>query len=116
MNPNPNAPANEPVVNHPLMEYNNARLEMLALAMKLRVFLLHMSQAQQNDFRNEICSLFREFNRAFPTANLPEYEGMRLVMALGEANERAGSYAEFAGRIAPHTPLVQAFRKLTQFI
>ena len=104
-----NPPANI-AANQPLMEYNTTRLEMLGLATRLRTFLLGMSNTQQNDFRNEICTLFREFNRAYPTAGLPEFEGMRLVMELGTNGERAGSYTEFASRIATHQILVQACR------
>jgi hypothetical protein len=112
----PGVPPCNPPVNQPLMEYNTSRLEMLGLATRLRTFLLGMSNAQQNDFRNEICTLFREFNRAYPAAGISEFEGLRLVMELGTNGERAGSYAEFASRISPHQVLVQAFRRLVNVL
>ncbi len=105
-----------PAPNCGLMEYNTSRLEMMGLSVKLRAFLLGMSDTQRNDFRNEMCTLFREFHRAYPAAGLPEFEGLRLVMELGTQPERAGSYAEFASRVAPHQPLVQAFRRLVHFL
>jgi hypothetical protein len=114
---NANAPVNCNVnVNAPLMEYNTSRLEMIGLATRLRTFLLNMTPIQQNDFRNEMCTLFREFNRAYPAAGLSEFDGLRLVMELGQNAERAGSYAEFATRIAPHQILVQAFRRLVNIL
>lgn len=115
-NNDPGVPPCNPPLNQPLMEYNTARLEMLGLATRLRTFLLGMSITQQNDFRNEICTLFREFNRAYPNAGISEFEGLRLVMELGTNGERAGSYAEFASRIAPHQILVQAFRRLVNVL
>ena len=115
---NPNQPAGVPNcnVNNPLMEYNTARLEMIGLATRLRTLLLGMTPTQQNDFRNEMCTLFREFHRAYPNAGLTEFEGLRLVMELGLTPERAGSYTEFAARVAPHQILVQAFRRLANIL
>ena len=113
---NNNPAAGAPNCNAPLMEYNTARLELIGIATRLRTFVMNMTHIQQNDFRNELCAMFREFHRAYPNAGLTEFEGLRLVMELGLNGERAGSYAEFAMRIAPHQTLVQAFRRLVNIL
>ena len=108
--PPPNAVCNNQIV----MEYNANRLEMLGCAMKLRRFLV-MPSEQTNELRNEILTIFREFARAFPNAGLGEMEGLQMFLRLGQAAVPQ-STTEFALAIAPHQPLVNAFRRLREYI
>lgn len=97
-----------------IMEYNTARLELVVLAAKLRTLLNGFNDQQRNAFRNEIGTMFREFARAFPAANLSEFDGMRLIQDILEG--RAGAETEFALRVSPHQALVAAFRRLKDML
>lgn len=116
-----NPPAGAPVPNcvldnnnNHIMEYNTSRLELLVLGAKLRNLLLQWNDQQKIAFRNEVGTMFREFSRAFPNANLSEFDGMRLIQDLCDG--RAGAESEFALRVSPHQPLVAAFRRLKDML
>ena len=97
-----------------IMEYNTNRLEMLGFAMKLRRWLA-MPNEQQQEVRNEILLMFREFGRANPNAGLGEMEGLQLLLRLGQPNAVA-STTEFAHAVSRHQVLVNAFRKIRDYI
>ena len=115
-NQNPNPPAVPCQDNNGnfIMEYNTNRLEMLGFAMKLRRYLA-MPNEQQQEVRNEILMMFREFGRANPNAGLGEMEGLQLLLRLGQPNAIA-STTEFAHAVSRHQVLVNAFRKLREYI
>ncbi len=117
--PNPNPPAGPAVAcnnenGNFIMEYNTNRLEMLGFAMKLRRWLA-MPHEQQNEVRNEILLMFREFGRANPNAGLGEMEGLQLLLRLAQPNATA-STTEFAHAVSRHQVLVNAFRKIRDYI
>lgn len=75
--PNPNVPCDN-AVNQPVMAYNIARLEMLALGQTLGQWLRRQENPDFSmEFESEVRILFREYARANPAA------GCRSWMARG---------------------------------